>query len=107
MKYFLFLVISAISLNSVAGYNSNHKSELSGVFVYSGSDHIYVTLKSKPATSCNNTYFVIDNTVQENRRQMLLSRLLLAFASKETVNIGYDKESGDCVDGYVRIHRVG
>ncbi len=38
---------------------------------------------------------------------MLFSRLMMAYASKETVNIGYDAEKGSCIHGYMRVHRAG
>lgn len=109
MKLKILLSLSlCLSSSCFAGYNANYRSEITGVYVYSGGDSIYVTLKNKPATECENTYFVVKSSVPEGRRQMLLSRLLLAFTTKENVNIGYDKEAGDCADGrYVTIHRVG
>lgn len=108
MKVWVLLCLALLSSLSFADYNANHKSELSAVVTYAAGDYIYVKLKNPPAvTSCDKTYFVISETVPESRRQMMLSRLLMAYASKEVVNIGYDEGSGDCIHGYVRIHRVG
>jgi hypothetical protein len=36
----------------------------------------------------------------------MLARLLLAKASGEVLNLGYDA-TGDCAEGYIRVHRVG
>ncbi len=103
----MFIVVFFTSTIACAAYNANHSSVITGVFVYTDTDDIYITLKNKPEAKCNNTYFVISSSVPEVRRQMLLSRLLLAFASKETTNIGFDAQEGACVSGYVRVHRVG
>jgi hypothetical protein len=82
---------------------------LSGVYVYTDGDYIYLRLKNPPAQElgCKANYFVIAEDVPYERRQMLLSRALMAYASKETVNIGFDNTGDNCVHGYVRVHRVG
>jgi hypothetical protein len=36
----------------------------------------------------------------------VLSRLITAFGTGETVVIGYDN-AGNCADGYIRLERVG
>lgn len=81
---------------------------LEGVYVYTAGDYIYFRLTNQPAShpGCDPTYFVISENVPESRRQMLLSRLLSAYAMKENVNIGYDSK-GDCAHGYIRVHRAG
>ena len=81
---------------------------LTGVFVYTDGDYIYFTLSNQPKNhpKCKSNYFVIPSSVPQNRREMLLSRLLTAYAMKENVNIGYDN-SVECADGYIKVHRVG
>jgi len=104
----LFGIYSLFSTDTFAQYNANLRGVLEGVYVYTDSDHIYIKLKNQPTThpSCKTNYFVIDASVPLERRQMLLSRLMAAFAMKENVNLGYDAE-GDCANTYIRVHRVG
>lgn len=108
MKYILFILINTFALNTQADYNANMSGELAHVAVYTDGDYIYLTLKNQPKShlGCDPSYFVIPESVPADRRKMLLSRLLSAYAMKETVNIGYDNK-GDCVHGYIRVHRVG
>ncbi len=108
MRTFIVLLAFCFSSAAFASYNSNIKGELEGVYVYTDGDYIYFRFKNQPTThaSCDPTYFVISEDIPLERRQMLLSRLLMAYASKEQVNIGYDK-SGNCVHGHIRVHRVG
>lgn len=100
----LYLLTAAAN----AQYNSNMRGVILGVFVYTDTDAIYLKLTNQPTVhpTCNSDYFVIDASVSYERRQMLLARLLSAYAMKETVNIGYDN-AGDCADGYIRAHRAG
>lgn len=108
MKAWMVFFTLCFSSSVFASYNSNIKGELEGVYVYADGDYIYFKFVNQPTThkTCKPDYFVISHDVPMERRQMLLSRLLLAYASKETVNIGYDSE-GDCAHGYIRVHRVG
>lgn len=107
MNYVIILVLLCFSLPSTADYNANHASEIAGIFVYTSSDDIYVQLKDKPDTGCKNNYFIIPNDIPEARRANLLSRLMLAYATKDKINIGYDSTDANCINGYVRIHRIG
>jgi len=101
------LMAGFTSTKALAGYDANVLGTLTGVFVYTNGDYIYFKLDTQPShPSCDSSYFVIAETVPLERRQMLLSRLLMAYASKERVNIGYDSQ-GDCASGYIRVHRVG
>lgn len=108
MNKVLIMLGLLISFTSQAAYNANMRGEIQGVYVYTDADHIYVILKNQPSShpACNPNYFVIPASVPYERRQMLLSRLLTAYASKEVVNIGYDA-TGSCANGYIQIHRVG
>ena len=105
------LAIAALSLlpfASLADYNANITSKVTLVAVYADIDDIYVRIENQPTShpGCNPSYFVIDGAIPLQRRQMLLSRLMAAKATQESVNIGYDG-TGDCASGYIRVHRVG
>jgi hypothetical protein len=96
------------SSSALAVYNANMNGVVTEVLTYTDADYIYFRLSNQPTThpSCLPGYFVISSAVPADRRKQLLARLLLAKASGETINIGYDN-SGDCTDGYIRVHRVG
>ena len=108
MNKLLIMVSLLLSFTSQAAYNANMRGEIQSVYVYTDADHIYILLKNQPTShpACNPNYFVIPATVPHERRQMLLSRLLTAFATKEAVNIGYDA-TGGCANSYIQVHRVG
>ena len=95
-------------LPAFAAYNANMQGKLSDVMVYSDGDYIYLRLENQPDShpQCNPSYFVIAATVPLERRKMMLARLMMAYASGEVVNLGYDSQ-GDCSHGYIRVHRVG
>jgi hypothetical protein len=78
------------------------------VFVYSDTDELYFQLSNQPPShpACNPVLFSIDPSTPAERRKLLLSRLLLAKASQETITIGFD-DQGNCSNGYIRVHRVG
>jgi DNA phosphorothioation-dependent restriction protein DptG len=82
--------------------------ELEGFWVYSYSDQVYLRLKNQPTShaGCDPSYFVIPPTVSADRRKAMLARLSLAYAMRETVNIGY-AASGDCAQGHIQVYRVG
>jgi len=107
-KIILFLAITLASTAAMAGYDANIMGELDSVAVYTAEDSIYVVLKNQPTSHavCNPAYFVIPPTVPADRRKALLARLSLAFALKESVNIGYDS-TGGCANGYIYVWRVG
>lgn len=111
---FLYAIILATTLfvsgsrDARAVYNANMSGVLSAVATYADGDYIYLSLQNQPTShpACNPGYFVLAETIPENRRNALLARLLTAYAAGETVNIGYDN-AGDCAHGYIRAHRVG
>ena len=111
MKIFIFIIAACLSFITAtvnAQYNANIKGVLSQVRTYTDGDFIYISLENQPTEHpvCNVGFFVISETVPFERRQMILSRLLAAYAMKENVNIGYD-DKGDCAHGYIRVHEVG
>ncbi len=108
IKLILALCFTILSYSAFAQHNANMRGVLEGVYVYTDGDYIYFRLKNQPTShpSCNPKYFVIDSSVPHERQQMLLTRLMTAYTTKENVNIGYDAE-GDCAHTYIRVHRVG
>lgn len=100
--------IMCTTIPSHAVYNDNLKGIIKHVGVYTDGDYIYITLENQPTahSACKPNHFVITEEVPSERRAMILSRLLTAYAMKETVNIGYDS-NGDCAHGYIRVHEVG
>ncbi len=91
-----------------AFYNANIQGVVTGVWTYDDRDSIYVHLDTQPTShpTCNPLYFVIDPSLSADRRHMMHARLLLAYSSGEVINIGYDN-AGNCVEDYIRVHRVG
>lgn len=109
MKELILGIILSLSSSIVAAdYNANMSGKVAAVMTYADGDYIYILLENQPSShqSCDPAFFVIAETVPYERRQVLLSRLLTAYASKETVNIGFDN-AGDCAHGYIRVHRIG
>ena len=107
-KTILLATMILFSVEASATYNANMQGELAHVGTYADTDSIYITLKNQPSShpACNPSYFVIDASVPLDRRKTMLSRLYLALASNETVNVGYDN-AGNCADGYIRVHEIG
>ena len=91
-----------------AQYNANIQGVVTSVLVYTDNNLILVRLKNQPTTHplCNPVYFAVGSDVDPKRIDRLLSRLLLAKTTGETVNIGYDN-AGNCASGYIRLHRAG
>jgi hypothetical protein len=106
--FLMALTLCAFTGQASAKYNANMRGIVKNVLVYTDGDYIYFRLDNQPTShpTCGHDFFVISETVSHERRQMLLSRLLSAYAMKENVNIGYDSQ-GDCANGYIRVHRVG
>lgn len=84
-KILLTALLTLLSATSFAAYNSNIRGELDGVYAYTDSDAIYLHFKDQPTShpACKPSYFVIPGDIPLERRKMLLSRLMMAFASKE------------------------
>jgi hypothetical protein len=111
MRKSLCLAIAGIALTAVsnAGYDANMSGTLVSVLTYTHTDSVYFRLVNQPGAHpfCNPNYFVIGPEVSGDRRKALLARLLTAYATGESVNVGYDSTSSDCSDGYIRPYRVG
>jgi hypothetical protein len=107
-KLLVLILASVASSTSWAVYNANYSGAIVSLMAYAESGSIYIQLANQPSgTGCNSGYFVIDSTLPLERRKTMYARLLLAKASGESVNIGYDNVPGNCADGFLRIHRVG
>ena len=104
----LAAVVALISNDARAAYTHGMTGQLESVSTFTDSDAVYVRLKNQPTShpGCTPGYFVIEANVPLERRKMLLARLLTAYASGETIFVGYDG-NGSCADGYIRLHRVG
>lgn len=102
-------LLGMVSIPSAyATYNANTMGVVVDVVAYTEGDYIFFRLADQPTShpQCNPAFFVIPDSVPESRRQMLFARLLAAEASGEPQNIGYDA-TGECANGYIRVHRVG
>lgn len=106
-KLLIAMLAALVPTAAFATYNANGGFSITGVLTYTETDSIYIMVSAPPAHSgCSNAFFVIPSTTTPDRRKILVARLLLAKATNETVNLGYDG-TGDCADGYIRVHRIG
>ena len=110
MKKLLLLLIFPCIAN--AKYTANFSGEIKAVLTYPGSSEILIRVEGMPNShpTCSlNDYMAIDPAISSESRQLVMSRLLLAYSTKEKVNIGYDKEdnSDSCVGNRMKIYRVG
>jgi hypothetical protein len=104
---FLGALAAMVPVSAFAVYNANGQFVIAGVLTYADTDAIYIVVAAPPSHSgCANTHFVIAGAIPADRRKAMLARLLLAKATGEVLNLGYDA-TGDCAEGYIRVHRVG
>lgn len=110
-QYFLgglaAVCVLVISVETRAAYTSNIQGVVSNVRVYDDG-RVLIRLENQPAAHpvCRPDYFAIDSTLDPDIRAMLLSRVLVAKTSNETVNIGFDGQ-GDCAHSFLRVHEIG
>ena len=106
------LIITMLALVSFspahAVYDDNMSGVVTFVLTYADDGRIFLQLDNQPAThpTCNPDFFSIDAAVPDAIRSQLLSRLLVAYANGESVNIGFDSQ-GNCSHGRIRVHRIG
>lgn len=106
-KLLLAAAAALVPVAAFAVYNANGGFVVTAVATYADTDSIYINVTAPPAHSgCSNAYFVISGAVPLERRKAMLAQLLLAKTTKEAVNFGYDA-TGDCAEGYIRVHRIG
>ncbi|PSW80799.1 hypothetical protein [Photobacterium damselae] len=95
------------SLNTHAGYDANMVGKITSVMTYS-SGSVLFSLDTQPKShpQCTPTFFAISANTKESIINRFLSRLLAAYTTKETINIGFDSQ-GDCAENWIRVHRIG
>lgn len=104
----LGFLLAVVSSSSNAVYNANMSGVVAWVATYAESDSIYFALTNQPSShpGCASHYFVITGATTADRRKAMLSNLLIARTTREPITIGYD-DTGDCAEGFIRVHRVG
>ena len=105
----LSLCLLLVSMGpAVATENAYISGKIEAIIAYTYQDTVLIRLVNQPTShpACAATHFAISASTTEARRNRVLSRLLTAFGTGETVIIGYDN-AGNCADGYIRIERVG
>jgi len=103
------LIISALPAATLANYDSNFVGKITEVLTYTHSNELLIRVEGQPNSHpiCTNFDFIaIDPSIPAERRQVVLSRILLAYASGKPVNIGYDSKD-ECVGSRIKIYRVG
>ncbi|WP_104398452.1 hypothetical protein [Vibrio penaeicida] len=112
-KYIILLVLLMVSTSSYARYTANFRGVITDVLTYPGSTLVLIKVTNMPKSHPKCTlldFMAIDPAISSESRQLVMSRILTAYSTKETVNIGYDKEShsDSCTGGdRMRVHRVG
>lgn len=105
----LFAMVLGGSNEADAVYTSNTSAKITNILTYDDSNIILIQLDNQSTLSnhpCNHSYFAIDPATPEDRLDRMYSRAMLAFGSGTPINIGFDG-TGNCVNGYMRVHRVG
>ena len=102
------LLALALPTAADATYNANIYGVITRVRVYDVG-LVLITLQNQPTSTgggCSASYFAIDPALDPDIKAMMLSRALVARASVEVINIGYDNQ-GSCAAGYIRVHAIG
>ena len=101
----IFVLFMSTSLYAV--YNSDISGVVTEVVV-TKDVYIYFKLSNQPTThpNCNPEYFTISSSTTDERRRLLLSRIMLSKASGQPMSVGYDG-TDSCSGGYLKIYRVG
>ncbi|CCN48810.1 conserved hypothetical protein [Vibrio nigripulchritudo MADA3029] len=112
-KILALLMLIMASTSAHAKYTANFTGVITNVLTYPGSTLILIQVTNMPKSHPKCTlfdYMAIDPAISSESRQLVMSRILTAYTTKETVNIGYDREShsDSCTGGdRLRVHRVG
>lgn len=85
-------------------YNANISMKINNVITYSYGNNILFIGDQNPFPACG-PYFVIHESISSERRQQMLARIMLAYAMKEEITIGYDSQN--CMGGQVYVFRIG
>ena len=109
-RLFIMLVTLGLCFTQIsnAGYNANMKGIVTAVVTYAGGGHIYFRLHNQPTSHplCKTDYFAIHSGTPPDSLGRMLSRLLIAYTTGETVNIDCHN-AGDCAHSRIRMWRVG
>ena len=109
-KLMMLLALSFVAPLANANYDANFQGKITNVLTYTHTDVIYIKVEGQPTSHPICTRFdlmVIDKSMPADRRQIMMSRILLAYATGNPVNIGYDSKD-ECLDGSrIKVYRVG
>ncbi len=108
-KALLLVVVLTFSDLSFAGYDANFSGKITHVLTYPGTTKIYIRVEGQPTSHpvCTSLdYLSIPSDISAESRNLVMSRILSAYATGEKINIGYDKTAG-CSDNRIRVYRVG
>ncbi|TVZ37142.1 hypothetical protein P886_1483 [Alteromonadaceae bacterium 2753L.S.0a.02] len=109
LKNMLAAAFVFYSAQASADYDNNFRGKVLDVLTYPYSKNILIRVEGQPNSHplCTRfDYMVIDGAIDSEARQLVYTRLLLAFARGENVNIGYDSKD-ECVGSRVKVYRVG
>lgn len=101
------VVLSLSGAAEAYTYNANYSTTITGIYTYAETSEIVFSVANMPTgTNCAGPFFAIAPNVPTEQKQMMYSWLALAYAMKETVNIGYDGVT--CYNGtWFWVARVG
>lgn len=107
VKIALYVLLIGMAGSARAGYNDNMAGVVSYLFTYPDGVILF-KLNNQPTSHpvCNPAYFAISTDVADVAANRMFSRLLAAYKTGETINIGFDN-AGGCANSYIRVHRVG
>ena len=108
-KYLVCLSIMLLPVTTLANYDKNFTGRITHVLTYTHTNELLIRVEGQPTShpKCSQfDYMAIDSSIPADRRQVVLSRILLAYTSGKPVNIGYDSKD-ECVGSRVKIYRVG
>lgn len=103
------LISAALASPSSAAnqYNANSVHRVTDVLTYTYDTTILFRVDNMPAIpGCRGDLLIIPGDANMDSRHQILSRLLLAHSTKETLNIGYDGITCG-PGGYIMVYRVG
>lgn len=103
----LALIMTGSPIHAANTYNTNTAHRITHVLTYTYDATILFHAENMPAIpGCAGNYFVIPNDASLDTRHQILSRLLIAYSTREIINIGYDGVTCG-PGGYIMVHRVG
>lgn len=109
MKYLIMFLCFNFTPFAWGNYDKNFTGKITHVLTYTHSDELLIKVEGQPSSHpiCNQfDYMAIDTSIPNARRQIILSRILLAYTTGKPVNIGYDSKD-ECVGSRLKIYRVG